>query len=407
MLPLYIDPGTGSMLFSLCIGLAAAATFGLKALWAKIRFLLTGGKAKKDESETKIPYVIFSDHKRYWNVFKPVCDEFEKRKVDLVYYTAGEDDPVLTAGYEYIHPEYLGSGNKPYAKLNFLNADIVLSTTPGIDVYQWKRSKKVNKYVHIPHQIGDCSGYRMFGTDYYDAVLVSGEHQTRTVQMLESKRNIKKKEFVTVGLTYFDAMLERKNKAEPVKNENPVILLAPSWGKSSILSQYGEKFIKLLVDTGYEIVIRPHPQSSVSEADLLEELKQKFVDEPRVSWNFDMDNFDILNKADLMISDYSSVMYDFSFFFNKPFIYAIEQLDLSPYDSSWLDEESWTFAMLPKLGVKLEKEKFNDIKSIIDDLLNNPKTRESREQIIKEAWCYPGEAGKRIADYMLENSSQK
>ena len=63
MFSLYIDPGTGSMLFSLVIGLVATLTFGLRALFVKIRF----GFNKKDISEEKdvIPYVIFSDHKRY------------------------------------------------------------------------------------------------------------------------------------------------------------------------------------------------------------------------------------------------------------------------------------------------------------------------------------------------------
>ena len=44
-LPLYIDPGTGSMLFSLFIGIAAAASFGLRALFIKLRFVFSAGKA--------------------------------------------------------------------------------------------------------------------------------------------------------------------------------------------------------------------------------------------------------------------------------------------------------------------------------------------------------------------------
>ena len=44
MFSLYIDPGTGSMLFSLVIGLVATLTFGLRALFIKIRF----GFDKKD-----------------------------------------------------------------------------------------------------------------------------------------------------------------------------------------------------------------------------------------------------------------------------------------------------------------------------------------------------------------------
>lgn len=73
---LYIDPGTGSMLFSILIGVVSTLLFFGQRLFMKIKFFVSGGKTVKISS-TKIPYVIFSDHKRYWNVFKPVCDEFE------------------------------------------------------------------------------------------------------------------------------------------------------------------------------------------------------------------------------------------------------------------------------------------------------------------------------------------
>ena len=41
---LYIDPGTGSMLFAILIGIISAVTYLLKSWWLKLRFLLSGGK---------------------------------------------------------------------------------------------------------------------------------------------------------------------------------------------------------------------------------------------------------------------------------------------------------------------------------------------------------------------------
>lgn len=97
---LYIDPGTGSMLFSILIGVVSTLLFFGQRLFMKIKFFVSGGKSVKISS-TKIPYVIFSDHKRYWNVFKPVCDEFERRGIDIVYWTESPDDPALNAKYEH------------------------------------------------------------------------------------------------------------------------------------------------------------------------------------------------------------------------------------------------------------------------------------------------------------------
>ena len=73
---LYIDPGTGSMLFTILIGIIGTGYFLLRSVIIKIKFIFRGGKVR-DVEDKKIPVVIFSDHKRYWNVFKPICDEFE------------------------------------------------------------------------------------------------------------------------------------------------------------------------------------------------------------------------------------------------------------------------------------------------------------------------------------------
>ena len=72
----YIDPGTGSMLFAILIGVIGAGIYSVKMLLIKLRFRLSGGKA--EVSNDKIPLAIFSDDKRYWNIFAPICRELEK-----------------------------------------------------------------------------------------------------------------------------------------------------------------------------------------------------------------------------------------------------------------------------------------------------------------------------------------
>ena len=69
---LYIDPGTGSMLFTILIGLVGAGAYALRGLYMRIRFILSSGKADIKTSQA-LPLVIYSDDKRYWSVFKPIC----------------------------------------------------------------------------------------------------------------------------------------------------------------------------------------------------------------------------------------------------------------------------------------------------------------------------------------------
>ena len=404
---LYIDPGTGSMLFTIIIGIISAGVFFLRALFIKIKFTLSGGKVKADKNSEKTDVVIFSDSKRYWNVFKPICDEFESRKTKITYYTASPDDPALEEKYEYVTSEFIGEGNRAFSRLNMMKARICLSTTPGLDVYQWKRSKDVDYYVHIYHAVDEGLGYRMFGVDFYDAVLLTGEFQGDNIKKLESLRHLPAKETVVTGSTYMDVLKEKADKLDKTNlNDEKLILLAPSWGPSSILNRYGEEIIEALIKTGYRIAVRPHPQMAISDPELLNSLKEKYPDSERFTWNADNDNFDILSRSDVMITDFSGIIFDYCLVFDKPLIYADTSMDLAPYDAAWIDEPLWRFEVLPKLGVKLSKEQFADMKSTIDDVLNNDSYKNGRNEVKQTAWQYIGQSAKLTTDYLINKCEE-
>ena len=395
----YIDPGTGSMLFTILIGVLSAGVYAIRNVFIKLRFSLSGGKADVSQND-KIPFVIFSDDKRYCTVFEPICDEFEKREIPLTYMTASEDDPLLQKEYKYITTQFIGDGNKAFAKLNMLKADIVLSTTPGLDVYQWKRSRDVKYYVHIFHTVNDVLLYKMFGTDYYDALLLSGDYQIEQIRQLEKKRDITPKELVVVGQPFMDTLLSRKTSPQETSGKTTV-LLAPSWGESGILRKYGDSLIDELIATGYEIIIRPHPQSYKSEADLMDKLQKKYSD---IEWNRDTDNFDVLQRADILISDFSGVFFDFSLVFDKPIIYTdIDDFDKGPYDAYWYDGDLWTFTTIPKLGKQLEAGK---VKEIIDECMTNNEYAENRAKARAEAWANIGESAKLTVDYLIKKHEE-
>ena len=396
----YIDPGTGSMLFTILVGVLGAGLYAARNAAMKLRFFFSGGRQTK-KSRERLPFAIFSDNKRYWNVFGPICQEFERRGLELHYLTASEDDPALQREFQHVHCRFLGEGNKAFAQLNLLEADVLLSTTPGLDVYQWKRSRDVGCYVHIPHACSDITLYRMFGIDYYDAVLLSGEYQLRQVRALEALRKLPEKELRLVGITYMDAMRKRLQEAGPLPEHPTTVLLAPSWGKSAILTRYGGRILDALLQCGCHVIVRPHPQSYISEKEMLDKLMADYPESEQLEWNRDVDNFEVLRRSDLMISDFSGVIFDFTLVFDKPVLYADTSFDPAPYDACWLEEEPWTFATLPKIGAPLKEEDLADLRPLIDRCLTDPRFQQGREQARAETWVYPGEAAVRTVDYLV------
>lgn len=399
---LYIDPGTGSMLFSILIGAAATLFFVAKAAWIKLKILLSG---KKDGSgivdASYKTYVIYNEGNQYWNVFKPVADEFEKRKIPLMYYTSSKTDPIFDQKYEFVTSEYIGEGNTAFAKLNMLSAGFVLMTTPGLQVYQLKRSKNVKHYSHVLHMPNDATTYRLFGLDYFDSVLLTGDYQKDDIRTLEKNRGISSKDLVTVGCSYLDVLSEKINSIPAEENHVFTVLVSPSWGEVGVLKRFGERLLDPLAATGWKIIVRPHPQSKKSEADMLKRLEERYKDYANVEWDYNRDNIYSMKKADIMISDFSGIVFDYTFLCNKPVMYVNTDMDLRPYDAYDLNKQLWQFSVLEKMGIKLEEKDFANIKEVIQNASDSPELAEQRKIAKETAWMNIGKAGEKIADYMI------
>ena len=400
---LYIDPGTGSMLFSILIGLATAIYYFFKMAIIKLKFFFAGKNAVTEDSKSSI--VIYCEANHYWYVFKPILDELEKRKQTAIYYTSVEKDRFFEQNYSFIKGKYIGEGNKAFAFLSFIHADICIMTTPSLDVYQLKRSKFVKHYSHILHSIGDVTLYELFGVDFFDSVLLSGDYQKDGIREIESKRGIYKKELVTVGSTYLDSFNEKLKSMKIEKSEKTTVLLAPSWGKNSILVKFGRKLLDVLASSDYNIIIRPHPQSLKSEPDVINNLKAHYKE--RFFWDFAPENLDSLSKADIMISDFSGIIFDYCFLFDRPFLYRMQDFNLELSDAIDLDELPWKYTILDKIGIELKEEEFPKLTEIVEKALKDDTLRKERKLAKSVAWQNIGESGKRTVDFLLSKIKSK
>ena len=401
---LYIDPGTGSALFSVLIGAAATIYFLGRALFIKLKVVITGGKISKS-TRLENPYVIYNEGSQYSDVFRPVLDEFETCNINILYLSSDKNDPLLNEPYNYVKKEFIGEENKAFMRLNMLKANIVLMTTPGLDVYQLKRSRGVKHYAHVLHAPSDAVMYRLFGIDYFDSILLTADYQANDIRVLEQKRSLNPKTLVTVGCTYLDFFADKIKQIPKEENRPFTVLVSPSWGPSAILSHFGEKLICPLVKTGFRIIVRPHPQSKKSEPGILEKLETKYKDTSNLIWDYERENIFSLAKSDIMISDFSGIIFDYAFLFDKPVLYINQGFDLRPYDADDLGEDAaenlWQFKVLKEIGIQLKKEDFASIGDIIKNASDSDELRQARQKAKDTAWQYRDEAGKRTTDFLL------
>ena len=396
----YIDPGTGSLLFSALFGIIGTLFFLSKALLIKLKTFSFADKINKKENISKAKIIIYGEDKRYYNVFKPIIEELINLEIPTIYYSSSYDDKIFEIKSDFLKSEFIGTGNKAYAKLNFIEADICLMTTPNLDVFQLKRSKGVKKYVHITHSSAETSTYCLYSLDFFDAVFLNGEHQIRDIRELEKKRNTAIKDLYVVGNPYLDELSKMKETITKENNSKKTILIAPSWGMNCLFRRFGEKLLDNIVNSDYNIIIRPHPQSLISDKDIIDKFQNRYKYKNNVEWDFNRVNIYSLSKADIMISDFSGVIFDYAFLFEKPVIIPSFTFDKRGTDAIEIDEEVWTFETIPKISFKLDENNFSNISQIIEDSINNETLKNNILKAKEEAYMYEGQASKRAAQFL-------
>ena len=135
---------------------------------------------------------------------------------------------------------------------------------------------------------------------------------------------------------------------------------------------------------------------------MLDELMSKYSDESKITWNRDNDNFEVLRQSDILISDFSGIIFDYTLVFDKPLIYTDTKYDISPYDAYWIKEKPWTFRILPELGLELNEDNVSTVKDLIDRCIEDPSFAKGRDKARAETWVHMGEGTVRTVDFIME-----
>ena len=401
----YIDPASGSMLVSVLVAMVATAFFSIKGLYYRIKNFL---RLPIREQTVKYTHklVFYSEGGQYWHTFKPVLESLHKKGIEAIYLTSSEDDDGLNFKSNHISTRYIGSGTRAYIYLNKLEADVCAMTTPGLDVLKIKRSKGVKHYSYLPHSPIDMGKYKLYSFDCFDSIFISGIHQEKSIRMLETLRSSHTKQIFKGGCPYMDELSVRLRSFKITdschKKQFNTVLIAPTWGKNNILRLFEAKFIKVLLDQDFEVIIRPHPQSYKEEPELIQKLKKELISYKRLNWDDAVDNFESLRRADILVSGLSGVIFDFAFIFEKPVITIDYKYDFLGQEANDLPFEIWELGMVDKIGTRLEAERICDIANIVKVLLKAKHEKQEVRKLRAHNLLNYGNSGEVIANSLVE-----
>tara|TARA_B100000686_G_scaffold343630_1_gene424805 strand:- start:7881 stop:8873 length:993 start_codon:yes stop_codon:yes gene_type:complete len=299
-------------------------------------------------------------------------ESFIKKEIYISYYTLDYKDEILKIKSKYLYSKYLGYKFLAYIRFSMIESDYLLSSTPNIGnpTYPLKKPKMVKNLVHIFHSISDISIYRKGSLDYYDSVILGGKFQEKSIRELEQLRGLKKKKLLPLGVPYLDFLIKKKTI---LNNDNKTILIGSSWGNKGCLRIYGIDFIKELSKMKFNIIVRPHPHSFKYEKRFITKCKNELEKIQNIRWDDSACPSESMNMSDLLISDTSSLRFDFIFIHEKPVITLdIKANEMTGYERQYLSK-NWTDTSNYEIGPVINKKSINTIEKEINSLLKNFK----------------------------------
>jgi len=240
---------------------------------------------------------------------------------------------------------------------------------PDLQRYQYKRSivnKKI-EYVYVHHGFNSLTlTVRKNAFDHFDTIFCFGKNYNEEIRAMELYYKVKEKQLVNTGFDLY-AKLKESYKPKEHKQKNTIII-APSWQKDNILDSCIHEIMKELV-SDYHVILRPHPEFTKRFPRKIELLKSKY--NTAFQLDFSMDILD----ADIIISDWSSIAWEFSYATNKPALFINTPMKIMNPDWDKYGVTPIEISLRDKIGMSVELSEIGKIKEKLQALkeIKNPR----------------------------------
>lgn len=326
----YIDPGTGSALFYVVTGIVVSAYFAARGVYYRLLDLLFRARFK----HSKCSIAIHCEDPRYEITFLPILRNLAAQDVAPTFFTMYERDASYEALPHGVTHRAIPPGMVGYAYLNHIEATVLATTTPQLDVMTFRRSRRVRNYVMVQHALGECRFVRPYAYDYFDTVFCCGEVLKKNIRRMEALRASPPKTLLETGLPHYEALIARRDAAPP-RSGRTCVLVAPSWGPLSMFEAYGTDFIAGIAQK-FQVIVRPHPQMRVSQPALFE----RILATPGVEVDTSRTPSDAMSRADILLSDISGIAHEFAFIYERPVVVIDRHLEPGGLEGELLGGES-------------------------------------------------------------------
>ncbi len=335
----------------------------LKKLSNNLKNFFLKFKEINNINKNKPRFIFYSENRAYLKYGYPILEYLSKKYPGDVYYVSSDiNDKVSDLNVVNV---YIGNGFLLQYFFKSIVTDNLFMTLTDLNNNIIKRNGFVKNYIYFFH--GAVSTTRIYTStafDNYDTILCNGEYQIEEIRQREKLDNLKEKKLIKSGFFYFDYL---KDKITESQNDSE-ILVAPSWNKNRLnfINEDFEEILKNLLNSGYKVRFRPHPETVKRSQNLMESYKENFKHK-NFLFDDNSENFEAMKNAKCLITDNSGISIEYMMLFKKPVIFY------SDFDKVHNESFEKFKTLIPiedtikdKFGYEFNKHELNEIDKVIN-----------------------------------------
>ncbi|MDR1074414.1 MAG: membrane protein insertase YidC [Treponema sp.] len=354
--------------------------------------------------------VFYSEKSGFYKYFENVI-AYVVRNSDIVihYVTSDPDDAIFRRNEPNIAPYYIGD-LKLIPFMMKMDADMVVMTMPDLEQLHIKRSRvrKDVEYVYMFHgPLSFINTIRHGALDYYDTIFCAGKFHVLEVRESEKFYNLPAKRLVECGYGVIENMREHYLAHYELYNNKPMrrVLIAPSWNYDNILDSCLDELLPALLHKGWQIILRPHPDYIKRFGEKWGAITAKYEKETGDDFIIEVDfsSNETVYSADVLVSDWSWIAYEFSLAVDKPVLFI--NTDAKMPNPHWdkLPLKPLNMTLRSEIGVQLEKNEMGKAECAVKELLSKTSDYTEKIQKIREEYIYNfGKSGEMGGRYIIE-----
>ena len=392
----------------------------LKEMYESTKKKRTREQIKKEKQDYKKFFsivnkklVFYSESNGFYKYYKGMIEYLlNNTNITIHYITSDYNDKIFDLEKENDHIKaYYIEDRKLITLMMKMDADVVVMTMPDLETYHIKRSyvRKDIEYIYVPHGMDSLNlTMRNHSMDHYDTVFVTGKYQREEAEATNKLNDIKNRKIFNWGYTLLDEMIEDYNKKSKKGSKEKSVLIAPSWQKDNIIDLCLDEVLEKLKGHDYKVIVRPHPQQVRHMKEKFEKLKETYKDDKSIEIQTDFSSNDTVFNADLMITDWSGIAYEYAFTTKRPVLFINTPMKIMNPEYEKIKVEPFNIWCRSKIGEELEVNKLKNVDKTVDKMLKSSKEYNNKiDKVLKDSVYNLGNSAEAGAEYIIKCIQEK